>query len=109
MGREFECDVGASPDYVRKELRDWGEWLYDVHWLAYDEDRWLNRMALAAESEWGDLDAIGSDFEELLVARATVRVMVYEGRKKDGGTVGVANRLAEYVGEFQGNRGTRTC
>ena len=103
LGQDLGYKVGAS--HVRTELRDWGEWLYDVHWAEYDEDGWLRELALVAESEWGNLAAIDVDFQKLLVARATVRVFVYEGRKIDGGAIGVANKLTEYVSAFQGRRG----
>ena len=62
-----------NPEY------SWGEWLYDVIWLQVDEDN-IDRVLsvpLVAEVEWGNQDEIWSDFQKLLVARANVRVMIF--------------------------------
>ena len=58
-----------------------GEWLYDVTCFRY-EAPWPNRqkILLVGEVEWGDNNpraAVLQDFAKLLVARAEVRVMVY--------------------------------
>lgn len=55
------------------------EWLYDVTCLVYHDDAYLKRIPLVAESEWGNPQAIFYDFEKLLLARADVRVMVFDG------------------------------
>ena len=58
-----------------------GEWLYDVTCFQYEEP-WPTgqRMLLVAEVEWGGKKphaAVLEDFAKLLVARAEMRVMVY--------------------------------
>lgn len=58
-----------------------GEWLYDVTCFQYEEP-WPTgqRMLLVAEVEWGGRNAhaaVLEDFGKLLVARAELRVMVY--------------------------------
>ena len=73
LGIEREYAPCPNPQYR------WGEWLYDVIWLRVDEDnidRVLN-VPLVAEVEWGNQDEIWSDFQKLLVARADVRVMIF--------------------------------
>ena len=57
-----------------------GEWLYDVTCLMYDGDDYLKKIPLVAECEWGDQDKIYYDFEKLLLARADVRVMVFDSK-----------------------------
>jgi len=61
----------------------------------------LESVPMVAESEWGDIIAIKEDFQKLLVARATVRVMVFNAEAVDGGIAAVVNRLREMVGVFQ--------
>ncbi len=104
-GREIGCTVGANPRYVDQEFRDGNEWLYDVYWVKYDQDGWIRSMPLAAESEWGGRDQADYDFQKLLIVKATVRVMIYEGRTRDGGTEGFANRFAYHVERFHGEPG----
>ena len=57
------------------------EWLYDVTCLRYQEP-WPNQqqILLVAESEYGGSEDVLEDFAKLLVARAQVRVMVYNLR-----------------------------
>ena len=104
-GQALGYKVGANPRYVEDEFRNSPEWLYDVYWLKYDKEGWVQSMPLAAESEWGGRDKVDYDYQKLLVARAKVRVMVYEGRKRDGGTEGFAKRFAYHVERFRGDPG----
>ncbi len=86
--------------------RGGGEWLYDVCWLDYKkEDKngdkyFLLDMPLAAECEWGRDEQIRDDFQKLMLARAGLRVMIFEEWNKTNN--GTANNLAELVKEFQG-------
>lgn len=76
------------------------EWLYDVSCLEYKDDpedgldrcyhRLLKRIVMVAECEWGDQGRIFDDFEKLLLARADLRVMLFEG-----------NTLAKLEDRFQ--------
>ncbi len=52
------------------------ERLCDVTGLRYDSDGFLIRVALAAECVWGPQGQIRYDFENLLLVRADLRVMV---------------------------------
>ena len=58
-----------------------GEWLYDLTCLIYDGDGYLNHIPLVAECEWGNQDQVYDDFQKLLLARADVRVMVFDSRQ----------------------------
>ncbi len=110
IGRgRFGCYVCARD--VDETDRDQGEWLYDVTWLEYEKNgrselkarRKLVDAPLVAECEWGDLGDIYDDFEKILLARAGVRLMIFDGGY-DPGSTGIAERLAGRVREFNGSR-----
>ena len=63
-----------------------GEWLYDVTGLQYDipVDNCFSRTVLVAECEWGPQLEILNDFQKLLLARADVRVIVFDGTRNPG-------------------------
>jgi hypothetical protein len=81
------------------------EWLYDVTWLQYSRgyesglDNRLIDVYLVAECEWGTSPDVKYDFEKLLQARASVRLMIYGDFQQypDSRGDGVAKRLAGYV------------
>ena len=73
------------------------EWLYDVTGLRYDDDGFLIRVALAAECEWGVQDDVYYDFEKLLLVRADLRVMVFDGTRTPGYTE-FFQIFAQYIG-----------
>lgn len=94
---------------------EWGEWLYDVVWSHYCpkskqngnsnfKNALLKSIPMVAECEWGDFEDIKEDFEKLLVARAAVRVMVYDGRKFKGGAEAGAEQLCEWISAFEGGQ-----
>ena len=58
---------------------DYPEWLYDITWLKYDSALFLIDTPLAAECEWGNTGDIEDDFQKLLLARASVRLMIFGG------------------------------
>ena len=62
------------------------EWLYDVTALLYDipDQNCFSRTVLVAECEWGPNLEIMNDFQKLLLARADVRVMVFDGTWNPG-------------------------
>jgi hypothetical protein len=61
---------------------EWGEWLYDLVWYAYEKDdetgvEHTTSVPLVMECEWNiSLKDIATDFDKLLVANADLRVMV---------------------------------
>ena len=74
----------ASPE---EDLEvDGAEWLYDVTALLYDipVENCFSRTVLVAECEWGSQLEILNDFQRLLLARADVRVMVFDGTRNPG-------------------------
>ena len=68
-----------------------------------ERDGLLIDAHLVAECEWGDFEAIVEDFEKLLLARAGVCLMIFDGNYKPG-SKGIAERLAGRVREFNGSR-----
>ena len=80
-------DVAAYASPKDKLNVDGAEWLYDVTALLYDipdDDNCFSRTVLVAECEWDNKLNIVNDFQKLLLARADVRVMVFDGRWKPG-------------------------
>ena len=76
-GRIGRNQVFASR--VDDEHRDGGKWLYDFFWLEYDKNR-LVSAPLACECEWNPRpEKIDEDSQKLLVANATVALMIYDG------------------------------
>ena len=81
-----------------KELENvHAEWLYDVTCLKYGDDC-LKRTILVAECEWGEDQEIDKDFKKLLLARADVRLMIFECGA--GQVNGIIERFYRYINEF---------
>ena len=98
--------TGSHPNRVPDEYRDGDEWLYDASWRHSDTYDRIIFVPMVAESEWGDLKKIEEDFQKLLLARSTIRVMVYYAKDKDSDwNRRYKNRLREHVGAFNGTRG----
>ena len=74
-----DVNTYASPE-IYFEV-DGAEWLYDVTALLYDipDENCFSRTVLVAECEWDNEENILIDFQKLLLARADVRVMVFDG------------------------------
>lgn len=89
-------DVYAYASQVEHPPADGGEWLFDVTGLLYDQEGYLKRTVLVAESEWGRENEIYGDFEKLLLARADVRVMVFDGSQNPGYRA-IFETLATYI------------
>ena len=97
VGRRLGFSVWSTPP--AKSERDGGEWLYDVTWLkASPNGLYLANVPLVGECEWGSVSAINEVFPKLLVARATLRVMVYEN---DLGQE-IAPHLIDQIAAFHG-------
>ena len=84
---------------------DSGEWLYDLCWLSYqsDGDEFLLDADLVVESEWTGGEYLDEDFQKLLLARATVRLMIFDGGNLAGADQ-TASRLARQVATFRCTR-----
>ena len=102
IGRdEFRYKVGASN--VPRANCDYGEWLYDVTWLEYENGGPLFDAHLVAECEWGNFGHIGEDFDKLLLARTGVRLMIFGGVDEPGSKE-IAEQLAKRIRAFKGSR-----
>ena len=100
---EFDCSVYASSNFVDEQDKDGGEWLYDVTWCKY-ENNFLTSVPVVAECEWGNLGDIKDDFEKLILARAAVRVIVFDGIYCKNGAEALANKFCDWVGAFEGSQ-----
>lgn len=104
------CKLGRELGYTAYAKGD-PEWLYDVIWCNSDTSDTYERLIsvpMVAECEWGDWEKIAYDFEKLLVARATVRVMVYSAwyaKDEDEPAEFINNKLLKHVHTFNGVRG----
>ena len=69
-----------------KNIADRGEWLYDVTWIKYEENRNDNtdikEIPFVAECEWGGNQKVRGDFQKLLQARAGIRLFICHGLTK---------------------------
>lgn len=99
IGREeFGLRVGASG--VEPFVPNYPEWLYDVTWSEYDDDG-LMEVILVAECEWGEFSEIVYDFQKLPLARATLRLMIFDGSQYPRGSQAIAERLAQQAERFK--------
>ena len=103
LGKNLHFSTWAAG--VSSKYANGGEWLYDVTWLDSDDGIFLASVPMVAECEWSNIGEIESDFQKLLVVRATVRVMVYDAEYYDGKMEDSASRFCEWVGAFEGTRG----
>ena len=100
-GREHALWVTATSSVPEEHRDGYGEWLYDACWCAHDEEDWFLRLEMAAESEWANMDHIIEDFQKLLVARAILRVMVFDARWLEGEMRAMAETLQSHVNHFR--------
>ena len=104
IGKEqFGYSVHASTNFVDKQYKHGGEWLYDVIWCEYKEEK-LKSVPVVGECEWGDVPQIKDDFEKLIQARAAVRVFVFNGGYSENGAEVIANEIRDWVGAFEGTQ-----
>ena len=102
------CKLGRCLGYTAWAKGDPKEWLYDVSWYNCDTCGRLTSVPMVAECEWGNLEEIAYDFEKLLLARAAVRVMVYDAwsaKNSDEPVEFINKKLREHVRTFNGARG----
>lgn len=95
-----ECVPNASVYATHVDAAKGGEWMYDLTCLRYDRDGHLVRIPLVAECEWGNRGDICDDFEKLLLARADVCVMVFEGGRFAEGE-NKFEMFARYIGRCE--------
>lgn len=76
--------LGIAHQYIPYPHCGRSEFLYDVTWLRTTDgtaDGRITQVPLVAEIEWGDKGDVWYDFQKLLVARAGVRVMIFDDRE----------------------------
>lgn len=56
------------------------EFMFDMTWLKTGDDRSLLDVTLILECEWGADHHVLEDFRKLLLGRADVRLLVFEGK-----------------------------
>ena len=97
------CQLGNKLNYwtcaSACEVAHGGEYLFDVTWLGYDGN-FLTTAALVAECEWSNFGHISEDFQKLLIARADIRLMIFDGSHSPYSQV-IAENLARQVRYFR--------
>jgi hypothetical protein len=78
---EWEVCTAGFPD------RFHGGWLYDLVWFRNDPTGHLADVGLVLESEWGGVPEIKYDFEKLLLAKADLKVMVFQADDRSTATL----------------------
>jgi len=96
LGEKHGWDICASGCKGRFD----NGWLYDLIWYHEDPDTHLAEVYLVLESEWRTPQSdIKYDFEKLLLAKATLKVMVFQGN--DRNISGLFNFLERGISAFQ--------
>ncbi len=99
VGRGFE----QIRQFVAGETPEHGEWLYDILWYHQKQvdPKYMLDVPLVLESEWRNHVAYEYDFQKLLLARSTYKVMIFQ----------CGNRVIEWSKEqirhFRGTQGDR--
>jgi len=73
--------LACATDFPRPKCQ---EWLYDLIWYRNTRDHHLEELIMVLESEWSrDLEEILYDFEKLLIAKAPIKVMIFQDHNDD--------------------------
>lgn len=125
LGHEMECSVCAEKSEF--ENADSGKFLFDMSWTKNDSpgkkddgkggrdaETKMQELVLACEDEWGKDCAQGpsrpelilESFQKLVVARASVRLLVYDAPNNPVGdgtwdTYSITEELKEHIQTFQ--------
>jgi hypothetical protein len=79
LGHELGFEVCSHKSSALKA--DWGEWLeYDRR----QKEGFLIDVPLVLECEWGNDDAILSDFEKIMISKAKNKIIVFQKKNIDG-------------------------
>ena len=110
LGRDHKFAVCASGV---NDKAHWGEFVYDLCWLKYvsyydtrdpyEPTDYLLRVPLVMESEWGNEREISDDFEKILMARADLRVMIFQ-HDKPADIDDITRHLTTYIRRFRPRR-----
>jgi hypothetical protein len=105
------CEIGHSHAFLvfasksRCVAADGPEWLYDHHWRVSNDENTFIRIPLVMEIEWGFgaktiFGKIVEDFQMLVLARADLRVMVFQCDD----VASVTDKLIAMVENFEGSQ-----
>ena len=105
IGKRLGCQVysRAHPDR--------GEWIWDMTWIR-GKDGLEEEIVLALESEWGSPQEIFNDFQKLMPARPSHRVMVFQAASSSAAekmTKGLLEEVSRYRGKRPGDRYLFAC
>jgi len=71
--------IGQEHEYSVVPNETERQWLYDLIWFRNDPNGQIREVALVLESEWSrDACHIHEDFQKLLIAKAPIKVMVFQ-------------------------------
>src|SRR5438132_7623013 len=95
--RQIKDELQRAAESINAQTCDTGcqkpEWLYDVCWLKHGPADELAEVMLVVESEWKrDKHSFWRDFRKLIIARATLRVMIMETTDE--------SQTKRYLGDF---------
>ena len=102
------CQAGQRLEYrvcASSGGANYGEWLYDLTWLEYDDDDRLVGMPLAAECEFSTyIEKVSEDFQKLLLlGDVGLRLMVSFRRQTFNchHPLGLPGYLAEHIRRYR--------
>ncbi|MYH70825.1 MAG: hypothetical protein F4147_12395 [Gammaproteobacteria bacterium] len=101
IGRRFGCSVWVSSRFANEQDIDGGEC---VIWIKYDKSGFLESGPVVAECEWSNPGDVKDDYEKPLLARATVRVVVFDEGYCKNGAEAIANKICDWVGAYEGSQ-----
>ena len=106
--QDYMACASEIPDNAQEECQpDWPEWLYDVTWLDGHNDGagerfTVYRVPLVAEIEWGNKGDVWDDFQKLPIARAELRVMIFN-EHPDMGVDALVWQIEHFAGTTAGD------
>src|SRR6266404_1067718 len=85
LAHDWEVCAGGFPGRFESG------WLYDLAWYRNepkgDSNGNLAEVYLVLECEWGNLRSIKFDFEKLLLAKARLKVMIFQAHNRNAATL----------------------
>ena len=108
-GQDYMACAFGIPKNAPEECQpDWPEWLYDVTWLDGHYDGaakrfTIYRVPVIAEIEWGNGGDVWDDFQKLPIARAGLRIMIFN-EHPDMGADNLVWQIEHFAGTSKGDR-----
>ena len=101
IGRRFGCSIWVSSRFANEQDIDGGEY---VIWIKCHKNTSPESGPVVAEYERGNPGDVKDDYEKPLLARAAVRVVVFDGMYCKNGAEAIANKICDWVGTYEGSR-----